>query len=120
MELEQRRRITEVTYNNMAKHKGIGVNEVSIECSFYAPYTPGTENNSKPWGWFKTVQEAGTGTQNYARAWDNDYVLIGHSASPFVVRGGVCSSGSYAGVLGSNVTSGYAYYSNGFRSVLVV
>ncbi len=77
---EARRRVTEANYNNMAKHKGIGVNEVSTSFSFYAPYTPGTENNSQPWGWFKTAQEAVKGTQNYARAWDNDYVLIGHSA----------------------------------------
>ena len=34
---EVRRRITEYTYNNMAKHKGIGVNEVSTVFSFYAP-----------------------------------------------------------------------------------
>ena len=80
---EARRRVTEANYNNMAKHKGIGVNEVSTSFSFYAPYTPGTENNSQPWGWFKTAQEAVKGTQNYARAWDNDYVLIGHSACPF-------------------------------------
>ena len=67
--------------------------------SFYAPYTPGTENNSQPWGWFKIAQEAVKGTQNYARAWDNDYVLIGHSAYPFVRRGGYCGNGSGAGVL---------------------
>ena len=117
---EARRRVTEANYNNMAKHKGIGVNEVSTSFSFYAPYTPGTENNSQPWGWFKTAQEAVKGTQNYARAWDNDYVLIGHSAYPFVVRGGGCNSGSGAGVLGSNVTNGNAGNHIGFRSVLVV
>ena len=117
---EARRRITEANYNNMAKHKGIGVNEVSTEFSFYAPFTPGTENNSQPWGWFKTAQEAVKGTQNLARTWDNDYVLIGHSACPFVVRGGDCYNGSYAGVLGSYITYGNpdSYY--GFRSVLVV
>ena len=117
---EARRRVTEANYNNMAKHKGIGVNEVSTSFSFYAPYTPGTENNSQPWGWFKTAQEAVKGTQNYARAWDNDYVLIGHSACPFVVRGGYCGSGSGAGVLHSDITGGHAYNYSGFRSVLVV
>ena len=117
---EARRRVTEANYNNMAKHKGIGVNEVSTSFSFYAPYTPGTENNSQPWGWFKTAQEAVKGTQNYARAWDNDYVLIGHSAYPFVRRGGYCGNGSGAGVLYSIVTSGHAYGYDGFRSVLVV
>ena len=117
---EARRRITEANYNNMSKHKGIGVNEVSTSFSFYAPYTLGTENNSRPWDWFKTVQEAVKGTQNYARAWDNDYVLIGHSAYPFVERGGVCYGGSIAGVLYSYFTYCNANYSSGFRSVLVM
>ncbi|MFQ8661604.1 MAG: hypothetical protein ACLR9X_05855 [Clostridia bacterium] len=117
---EARRRVTEANYNNMSKHKGIGVNEVSTSFSFYAPYTLGTENNSRPWDWFKTVQEAVKGTQNYARAWDNDYVLIGHSAYPFVERGGVCYGGSIAGVLYSYFTYCNANYSSGFRSVLVM
>ena len=116
---EARRRITESTYNNMSKHKGIGVNEVSTENSFYAPFTA-AGNNSQPWGWFKTAQEAVKGTQNLARTWDNDNMLIGHSAYPFVVRGGNCNYGSYAGVLGSYITDGAANVSYGFRSVLVV
>lgn len=95
------RRITESTYNNMSNHKGIGVNEVSTDFSFYAPYV--AKDDSKPWGWFKTVQEAVKGTSNYARAWDNDFVLIGHSACPFVVRGGGCFYGSGAGVLLSDI-----------------
>ncbi len=115
---EARRRITEANYKNMAKYKGIGVNEVSTENSFYAPY--GTDSNNQTWGWFKTAQEAVKGTQSYAGAWDNDYVLIGHSAYPFVIRGGNCGNGSGAGVLYSGVTNGYAGSIYGFRSVLVV
>ena len=117
---EARRRVTEANYNNMAKHKGIGVNEVSTSFSFYAPYAPGTENNSQPWGWFRTPQQAMAGQQQYGGAWDNDYVLIGHSACPFVVRGGDCGDGSGAGVLGSFITFGNASDYYGFRSVLVV
>ena len=117
---EARRRITEANYKNMAKHKGIGVNEVSTEFSFYAPYGPGTEKNPQPWGWFKTAQEAVKGTQKLARTWDNDYVLIGHSAFPFVGRGGGCYNGSGAGVLDSDITGGYPTDAYGFRSVLVV
>ena len=113
---EARRRITESTYNNMANHKGIGVNEVLTEFSFYAPF--GT--NANTWGWFKTIQETVAGTQNHARAWDNDYVLIGNSACPFVIRGGHCTGGSSAGVLDLHITDGGAGNSNGFRSVLVV
>ena len=85
---EARRRITESIYKNMSKHKGIGVNEVSTEFSFYTPYGPGTENNKNLWGWFKTVEQAVAGTQDYAIAWDNDNVLMGHGEYPFVIRGG--------------------------------
>lgn len=114
---EARRRITQANFDNMAKHKGIGVNELATETSFYAPY--GTTTN-KTWGWFKTAQEAVNGTQNLARTWDSDYVLTGHGACPFVGRGGHCGNGSSAGVLYSDITDGGAHYGNGFRSVLVV
>ena len=110
---EARLKLTKYNFEQMAKHKGIGVNEVSSSFSFYAPYSPGTANNSQPWGWFTTVAEATAGTQKLATTWDNDYVLIGHLAEPFVGRGGGCSYGSSAGVLFSNVTGG-------FRAVLVV
>ena len=114
---EARRRITQANFDNMAKHKGIGVNELATETSFYAPY--GTTTN-KTWGWFKTAQEAVNGTQNLARTWDSDYVLTGHGACPFVSRGGHCNDGSGAGVLHSTLTDGSAYSYDGFRSVLVV
>ena len=100
---EARRRVTEANYNNMSKHKGIGINEVSTSFSFYAPYAPGTENNSQPWGWFRTPQQAMAGQQQYGGAWDNDNMLIGHSAFPFVLRGGYCGHGSSAGVLSSSL-----------------
>ena len=116
---EARYRITKAIYDNMGKHKGIGVNEVSTEFSFYAPYNS-TDGINKPWGWFKTDQEAVAGKQNYTRTWDNDYVLIGYSACPFVIRGGYCGDGSSAGVLLSNITVGNADSHYGFRSVLVV
>ena len=117
---EARYRITKVSYDNMEKHKGIGVNEVSSEFSFYTPYGPGTETNRNPWGWFKTIEQAVNGKQEYAKTWDNDYVLMGHSAYPIVMRGSCCIDGSRAGVLSSNFTGGYVHYSVGFRSVLVV
>ena len=115
---EARRRITEYTYNNMSKHKGIGVNEVSTEFSFYAPY--GTDMSKKGTGWFKTVQEAATGTQNFARAWDSDYLLIGHSEFPFIWRGGFCnqtSRGEYFNfILQTVILCKYG----GFRSTIIV
>ena len=117
---EARLKLTKYNFEQMAKHKGIGVNEVSSSFSFYAPYSPGTANNSQPWGWFTTVAEATAGTQKLATTWDNDYVLIGHLAGPFVLRGGGCNDGSTAGVLYSGVTGGDPIYGNGFRAVLVV
>ena len=113
-----RRRITEANYNNMSKHKGIGVNEVSAEFSFYAPF--GTDTNNQTWGWFKTVQESVKGTPNHTITWDNDYVLIGNSAFTFVLRGGGNYGVSSVGVLHSNVTKGSEEIHVGFRSVLVV
>ena len=114
-----RQRITQSTYENMAKHKGIGVNEVSMTgFSFYAPYT--NSSGTKTWGWFQTADQATEGTVSYARAWDNDYVFIGHASFPFVIRGGGCVTGSSAGVFFSHITEGDAYYSYGFRSVLVL
>ena len=117
---EARLKLTKYNFEQMAKHKGIGVNEVSSSFSFYAPYSPGTANNSQSWGWFTTVAEATAGTQKLATTWDNDYVLIGHLAKPFVIRGGGCNDGSGAGVLYSSVSDGYPGYSGGFRAVLVV
>ena len=117
---EARLKLTKYNFEKMAKHKGIGVNEVSSSFSFYAPYSPGTANNSQPWGWFTTVAEATAGTQKLATTWDNDYVLIGHLAVPFVARGGYCDNGSIAGVLCSYIADGGPYYNDGFRAVLVV
>ena len=102
----------------MAKHKGIGVNEVASECSYYAPYD--SKGNR---GWFMTAEEPAKESgisQQTARSWDYDGVLIGHVAVPFVIRGGDCSSGNTAGVLCTNITSGYASHNYGFRTVLVL
>ena len=82
----------------MASHKGIGVNEVSTKCAFYAPSPARTD-----WNWYVTAADAVAGNVNYGRAWDDDLVLIGHLAGPFVVRGGGCDDGSNAGVLCSSL-----------------
>ena len=112
---EARKRLTEANYKNMAKYKGIGVNEVGSEFSYYAPQ--GTTNGS--YGWYMTVKNTETDTtQEYGRAWSRDYTLIGHASSPFVVRGGYCNGGSRAGVLCSNITGGHAFSYYGFRPVL--
>ena len=99
---EARQRLTNATFNLMAKHKGIGVNEVSESCSYYG------KNSSNSYDWLPS----------YTRTWDNDYVLIGHAASPFVSRSGSYNNTSGAGVFYSDVTNGSAYVAYSFRPVL--
>ena len=99
----------------MANYKGIGVNEVSNSYSFYGAYNNGRTNT---WNWFETVEQATSGSVSYARAWNSDYVLIGHSCGPFVSRGGYAGNDAGAGVLYSNITGGISDNNNGFRPVL--
>ena len=115
---EARRRITQANFDNMSKHKGIGINEISTEFSFYAPLV--TDTKSQLWGWFKTIQEAVKGNQNQAKTWDSDYLLIGHSSFAFIVRGGDCGHNSAAGLFFASSTDGKANNVHGFRSVLIV
>ena len=115
---QARQRLTQAVFNNLPK--GIGVTEMATEFSFYAPYTPGTQNNTQPWGWFKEPEQAIAGTPSGATTWDGDLVYIGHAHHPFVVRGGGCNNGSSAGVLSTDVMSGSAHYYYGFRPVVVL
>ena len=122
-----RLRLTKANFDNMAKHKGIGVNEVATEFSFYAPYyTQYSETEQETsWTYFKDPNNAaakpGITKGGYATTWDNDYVLIGHAYCPFLMRGGYCVNWDCAGVLCSSITNGYAYDgAYGFRSVLVL
>ena len=112
---EARYKLTKYNYDHMANHKGIGVNEVSSTFAFYAP--SGTNGN---WNWFTSAANAVSGSAGYGYAWDGDLTLIGHLASPFVERGGYCDNGGNAGVLYSDITSGYPTYHSGFRAALVV
>ena len=104
-----RKRLTDATYNLLAKVKGIGVNEVASSHSYYGV------NSSGSYTWLINASDTGW---NPGRAWNNDYVLIGHAFGPFVVRGGGIASGANAGVLDSDITDGGAYSSFGFRAVL--
>ncbi len=112
---EARLRLTKANFDLMESHKGIGVNEVTDEFSYYGAYNNGTTNT---WDWFTTVDQPANRQVTYERAWDNDYVLIGHAAKPFVIRGGSCDNSSGAGVFLSYVTSGLAYDTGSFRPVL--
>ena len=113
---QARYNITRATFQNMAKYKGIGVNEMTTENSFYAPYS----DTKDTWGWFKTPEQAVAGTQKGATSWDGDGVYIGHTLQPFVVRGGDCGSAGSAGVLYAHVTDGSATTYIGFRPVVVL
>ena len=115
---QARQRITQETFNKFPN--GIGVTEMATEFSFYAPYTPGTEDNTQPWNWFKTPEQAVAGTPSGATTWDGDLVYIGYAHIPFVMRGGYCNGGGGAGVLYTNLTSGDASYNGGFRPVVVL
>ena len=112
---EARRRLTEVVYNNMEKHKGIGVNEISNEFSFYAPY--GMTNNS--WDWFMTAKQAAEGKRTIATAlWDNDAILMSSTKTVFVARGGG-PGGEYSGTFYIKMSRGHANYDYSFRSVII-
>ena len=63
--------ITRVTFQNMAKYKGIGVNEMATENSFYAPYG----DTKDRWGWFRTPEQAVAGIQGGTTTWDGELRL---------------------------------------------
>ncbi|MFR2207932.1 MAG: hypothetical protein ACLS59_10375, partial [Clostridia bacterium] len=116
-----RQRLTMSNYNNMAKHKGIAINEVNINgISFYAP-GKSTDINPTPWLYYKTIEQSLIGTQNYySCSWDDDFVLVGYAACPFLLRGGYPTGNSHAGILAYNITYGHANNNDGFRSVIVI
>ena len=119
-----RKRLTQAVFDGMAKHKGIGVNEMTTTFSYYTAYQ--NTNGDYTRGWFidpevaaaeKTKEQYISGV---ARAWDNDLIRIGHSSVPFVIRGGYFISGGYAGVFYSDAYYGGGYSNLGFRPVVVV
>ena len=112
---EARLRLTKANFDLMASRKGIGVNEVTDEFSYYGAYNNGTTNT---WNWFTTVDQPANKQVTYGRTWDDDYVLIGHAGVPFVIRGGYCGDSSGAGVFFSHVAYGGAGNNYSFRPVL--
>ena len=119
-----RKRLTQAVFDRMAKHKGIGVNEMTTTFSYYTAY----QNTSGVYtrGWFidpevaaaeKTKEQYISGV---ARSWDNDLIRIGHSSIPFVERGGNFAGGGSAGVFCSDASGGSGSIGSGFRPVVVV
>ena len=105
-----RLRLTTANYNNMKKHKGIGL-EFTTRFSYYGYYNNNGTNTGE---WF----EDATSTPSYATTWNGDGVLIGYATCPFVIRGGICDYGAIAGVLSTGGANGYANGHHSFRPVL--
>ncbi len=107
---QKRHELTEVTWNNLAEKKGIGMNEVGESWSYR-----GLVGTIIDWK-VKTEDTAHT----YGKAWNGDYVMIGGGGSSFLHRGGCCTEKAGAGVSNSSVDGGHAYNSNGFRPAIIL
>ena len=104
-----RKRITDSTYNLLAKVKGIGANEVAGSHSYY-----GVKAN----GSYEWLIKADDSAVNHGKTWNRDVVCVGHSKHVFVVRGGGPYSNTNAGVFYLNSQTGSATHNGGFRAVL--
>ena len=80
-----RLRITTETYRQLAKCKGIGINEVASSFSYYGAYNDGTKNTMH---YFTDIIQPTNKQVTLGRAWDGDWVLIAHGNSTFIARGG--------------------------------
>ncbi len=107
---KKRHDLTEKTWNKLEKVKGIGMNEVGGSWSYQGLVGTGI-------GW---KVNTGDTKATYGKAWNSDYVMIGSANTPFLHRGGCCTSGAGAGVLFSSADGGHAYNSNGFRPALIL
>ena len=99
-----RKRLTDTTYENLPV--GIGVSEMASSHSYYGVLSTGSYN------WLKEITDT---SANHVGTWNQDYALIGHSYSTFVVRGGHFGNGVRAGVLSTDFTAGHAHNNYSFR-----
>ena len=115
-----RKRLTQAIFDGMAKHKGIGVNEISATFSYNTIHQ--TTSGANTTGWFvdPTVAAADNTKEQYTTTWDDDGVLIGYSSIPFIMRGGTFYYGATAGILFSSAYAGSSVYYSGFRPVVIV
>ncbi len=110
VEAEQTRHdLVEETWDNLAKEKGIGINEMTENWSYRGLV------NGTTIGW-KT--DPTSKNQDNGQAWNGDFVMIGGVSVPFVTRGGYPGNGSGSGLLYSFGIFGNAYEGDGFRPVL--
>ncbi len=111
-----RQELTKARYDLMKNHIGDAGYEV-IKDGNYSYY--GVNDNGQ-YDWILISNETATGFQGGKGYYNSDYVLIGHCAQPFVVRGGSWDNGASAGVFAWCGYDGGAYYYRGFRPVLAV
>ena len=116
-----RLRLTTMNYNNMLKHKGIGINEVNLTgISYFAP-GKSIDGNTNTWHWYQTLEQANKGESDYyGKSWDGDMVTIGYSNLSFIARGGGFYERELSGVFYTYAAYGYASISYGFRSVIIL
>ena len=116
-----RLRLTTMNYNNMLKHKGIGINEVNLTgISYFAP-GKSIDGNTNTWHWYQTLEQANKGESDYyGKSWDGDMVTIGYSNLSFIARGGGFDERELSGVFYTYAAYGYASISYGFRSVIIL
>lgn len=112
---DARLRLTKGIFDLMAKHKGVGINEIASEFSTYLLYTKDEKTN---WGWFKNYEQSLGAKQVYASTWDGDYILIGHVLYNFMTRGGHYFNSEGAGVFYTYITKGEPNSTNTFRPVI--
>ncbi len=106
---EKRHDLTEETWNNLEKVKGIGMNEVGESWSYRGLV------NGTLIGW-KT--DPTSTNEESAIAWNGDWILVGSANRSFMYRGDGFFGESNAGVMRSDWDGGIAYCANGFRPVL--
>ena len=85
---------------------------------YYDKYSYGTSNKEYTRGKLgdATIEMAPTGTTGN---WYQDSASFVASGSPWVLRGGVCSGGAFAGAFVFNYSNGYAYTYASARAVLL-
>ncbi len=103
-----RKKITDERYELMKNKKGDAMYEVIKDYSYYVK----NPSNSYIWDKDEPFESTNYGTSYY----NSDYVLIGNTSQPFLVRGGYIWGGTHAGVFASSGANGGAWFNPRFSS----
>lgn len=111
-----RKRLSDGTYSNYQNKKGDALWEVSNKSSYFGYYTDGSEYSAIL---IDTKLTSDVDFQ-YAKAWNDDYLVTPCSLTPWLVRGGNAIDGAGAGLFNnSEFGVGMEFQGNTFRPVLV-